>query len=149
MGTIVVQRQLYFSRKTMGELLLPDRHLCWTMEDEFREVLGEDGKYHWRSELKVPKQTAIPAGRYQVVLNFSARFQRILPMFIGVPDFIAIRFHGGNDEQDVEGCIALGMVRDASKMRIANSAPAVDALIGYLQAEEAAKVKSYVEVRNA
>lgn len=148
MGTLVVQRQLYFSRCTMGELLADGQHLAWTLEDELREVMEEDGKYHWKPELKVPKETAIPSGTYQVVLNYSARFRKILPMLVNVPDFTAIRFHGANGPEDVEGCIGLGLDRDPSRMAISNSAPAVEALVNYLKKEESRKVKTYVEVRN-
>lgn len=148
MGILVVQRQLYFSRATLGELLIDGKHVAWTLEDQLREVIGEDGKYHWEPELKVPKETAIPTGTYQVVLNYSARFRRVLPMLVNVPDFVAIRFHGANGPQDVEGCIGLGMNRDPSNMSISNAAPAVEAVVNYLRNEESNKVKSYVEVKN-
>ena len=40
-----------------------------------------------------------------------------------MPNFSGVRFHGGNNENDSEGCSLLGMVRHSNA--ISNCAPAV------------------------
>lgn len=80
----------------MGKLDIGGVFECNTLEDVVR-----DGP-------KIPGATAIPAGHYEVVLSFSMRFGRPLPMLLNVPGFTAIRIHAGNTEADTRGCILVG-----------------------------------------
>ena len=125
---IAVNRQFLLPDRTIGEMLLDGAHFAWTMEDACRE------KGAWQSSFKIPGQTAIPSGWYEVTLTMSNRFKRMLPLLLKVPDFEAIRIHGGNGPQDVEGCIAIGSDRDDS--RIWNSAVKVDALVALIQGSQ-------------
>ena len=78
---------------TPGDLLIGRKVFCRTLEDVVRT--GE----------KIPGETAIPAGKYPIVLSFSNRFQKVLPEVQNVPDFTGIRMHGGNTTADTAGCI--------------------------------------------
>ncbi|SFW39549.1 hypothetical protein SAMN05216414_1347 [Nitrosovibrio sp. Nv17] len=77
---------------TAGSLYLLE---CYTLEDQERER-------------KIAGETAIPAGRYQVVVTHSNRFKRPLPLLLDVPGFTGIRIHPGNTAADTEGCILVG-----------------------------------------
>lgn len=77
---------------------------CDTLEDVCRQAKG----VAWAPEMKVQNQTCIPFGLYEVVLTWSNRFQRILPLVLGVPSFEGIRIHPGNDDVDTDGCILVG-----------------------------------------
>lgn len=73
-----------------------DGHLCFTCEDVVRDI-------------KIPGETAIPAGRYRIIVTHSARFGRALPLLLDVPGFNGVRIHPGNTAHDTEGCILPGL----------------------------------------
>ena len=83
---------------TMGILLIDGVFTCWTLEDVVRPV-------------KIPGETAIPAGRYDVRLSLSQRFQKVLPELLSVPGYSGIRVHAGNGAGDTQGCVLVGRKR--------------------------------------
>ena len=84
-----------------------DRYFCDTLEPTWRDY--EHGAY------KVKGRSAIPEGRYAVVISYSPKFQAWLPILLGGPEFNrkwqGIRIHAGNTPQDTEGCILVGKNR--------------------------------------
>lgn len=83
---------------TLGILLIDGVFACWTLEDVVRAV-------------KIPGETAIPAGRYDVRLSLSQRFQKVLPELLAVPGYSGIRVHAGNGVGDTQGCVLVGRKR--------------------------------------
>jgi hypothetical protein len=83
---------------TMGVLFVDGAFFCFTLEDPIRDV-------------KIPGDTAIPAGRYRVEVTMSPRFKRRLPLLIDVPNYTGVRIHSGNRSSDSEGCILPGRTR--------------------------------------
>lgn len=112
---------------TTGVLEVDGRQLCFTLEDEVREVSGLDV-----AEWKVARQTAIPRGRYRVVIDYSNRFGKMMPHLFDVPGFTGIRIHGGNRAGDTEGCIIVGEKR-IDDQTIADCPPALDAVHGLIE----------------
>ena len=88
---------------TLGELLLDGVHEAWTVEDEVRAE-------------KVPHETAIPRGKYRVVLTMSKRFGKVLPELLNVPNYQGVRIHSGNTAEDTEGCILVGAEKGADRV---------------------------------
>lgn len=76
------------------------KKICDTLEPTWRNYKG--------GELKIPKKSAIPEGSYRVVVTKSRRFQKYLPLLVGVPGFEGVRIHAGNTSRDTEGCILVG-----------------------------------------
>lgn len=94
---------------TLGSLYINDVRVCETLEDQLREQFMRPVKT-W----KVKGETAIPAGRYRIVLRQSPRFGRVLPWLQDVPGFEWILIHAGNKSADTEGCILVGLDRATS-----------------------------------
>ena len=111
---------------TVGELLLDGQHEAWTLED----VVRADG-------VKIPGETAIPAGFYMVDITYSPRFKRELPLLLGVRNFVGIRIHPGNTASDTEGCILIGQGKGQNC--VLSSRAAFDALFTKLQAAKLRK----------
>ncbi len=84
---------------TIGRLYVDGQYLCDTLEDRVRDL---------STERKVPGETAIPPGTYDVVVNISPKFKRLLPRLLRVPHFDGILIHAGNRPEDSAGCILVG-----------------------------------------
>lgn len=80
---------------------------CSCLEDEDRG-LTQDMPPAEIKRRKIKGQTAIPSGVYNVVVTYSPRFRRNMPLVENVPGFDGIRLHSGNDASDTEGCLLWG-----------------------------------------
>jgi hypothetical protein len=56
-------------------------------------------------------KTAIPVGRYPLIVAPSQRFGRNMPRICDVPGRQGILFHAGNHAVDTLGCVLVGMDR--------------------------------------
>ena len=109
-------RELGTTGYTFGAIKVNGIYECHTLEDEVRD--GE----------KVYGETAIPAGTYEVIITFSPRFQRDLPLLVGVPNFEGVRIHPGNTAADTHGCILPGRTRDIENHTVGASRVAFNSL---------------------
>ena len=80
---------------TIGRMYLNGEYFCDTLEDAIRPV-------------KIPNETAIPAGTYKVEVTYSPRFKRNLPLLVDVPNYTGIRIHNGSNKDHTSGCILVG-----------------------------------------
>lgn len=96
---------------TIGRFAVDGVGLCDTLEDPVRLLVDKnsDGDFDDAGEGKIKGRTAIPAGRYKVVLRYSPRFKRITPHITGVPGFKYILIHAGNTAAGTGGCILPGL----------------------------------------
>ena len=80
--------------------LNPHTYFCDTLEPTWRDYAHGGRKLKGRS--------AIPEGRYPVVITWSPRLKEWLPLLVNVPMFEGIRIHAGNTAEDTKGCILVG-----------------------------------------
>lgn len=122
---------------TLGALFIDDHWQCHTLEDIIRPV-GE----------KIYGETAIPPGRYKLVLSMSNRFKRILPEVLAVPNFTGIRIHAGNTAKDTHGCLLLGQTRNVEARSIGQSKLALVAFMTKITAVWDAKSELWITYVN-
>ena len=110
--TRIAKRQTY----TIGRLCMieqvvdeystgtAEKYICDTLEPTWRDYAH--GAY------KVKGKSAIPEGRYAVVISYSPKFKKWLPLLIGDQEFNkqwqGVRIHAGNTEKHTQGCILVG-----------------------------------------
>lgn len=82
-----------------GVLHVDGVRFCYTLEDELRQE-------------KIPGESAIPAGIYDITLEDSPRFGPDTLTLLNVPNFTHIRIHSGNTDEDTAGCIVVGSDAD-------------------------------------
>ncbi len=90
---------------TLGLIFVEGKFFCYSLEDQFNEP-------------KVPGETRIPAGKYQIMLRaeggmhkrYSNRFSfhKGMLWLQMVPGFTFIYIHTGNNDDHSEGCILTG-----------------------------------------
>lgn len=121
---LLLERRFKGDGYTIGSLYVNGEKFCDTLEDRVRDLA--DG------ESKVPGETAIPEGRYRVIVNRSPKFGRDLPRLLDVPQFEGVLIHRGNSAEDSAGCILVG--ENKVKGKVINSTPYEERLVALCKA---------------
>ena len=125
---LLVDRKYRKSSYTIGKLYIDGEYFCDTLEDKDRGLRQTDPLAVIR-RVKIPNETAIPAGKYQVTLKIqSAKYTQAkyskqysfckgyLPRLINVPGFEGILIHIGNTNKDTSGCLLVGQNTQVGKV---------------------------------
>jgi len=102
--------------------------ICYILEDTDRRLESGGTKLYGR--------TAIPRGKYKVMIDYSPRFNRELPRLLGVKDFAGVRIHAGNKPEDTEGCLIPGLKMQPEKNWVSNSIAAFNALVKVIKSAD-------------
>ena len=112
----IAKRKTY----TIGRLYIQDsvddEYLAGTKKIYFCDTLEPTWRDYANGGRKIKGHSAIPEGRYAVVISYSPKFKQWLPILLGVPNFSGIRIHAGNTAKDTEGCILVGENREVGKV---------------------------------
>ena len=143
---------LYLYRKikkatyTIGKLYIVVEFQCNTLEDPVRELidLNDDGDFNDPDEGKIYGDTAIPAGKYRIKMQFSPTFQRMMPYLQEVPGFTYIMLHPGQTTDSTKGCILVG--ENTQQGRLVNSRAWSDLLNSKITAAENNGEDVWIEV---
>lgn len=98
-----------------GERFGDGKNWCNVLEDTDRGLRSSMTLEEILS-VKVPGQTAIPRGIYQVIITYSPKFKKKLPLLLDVPGFSGIRIHSGNKARDTEGCPLPGINNEVGRV---------------------------------
>lgn len=131
-------RKVLTEKSTIGELYIDDVFFCNTLEDVDRG-LDSSMTLEETKLIKIYSQTCIGYGEYEVVINYSNRFKRLMPLLIHVIGFDGIRIHPGNTAVDTDGCILVGDLDETHNDIILHSRKTFEELFSKLT--EASKVE--------
>lgn len=129
---------------TISRMFVDGKRFYEALEDRDRGLKRTDSLEHIR-KVKVPGETAIPSGTYEITLNVvSPKYKAIkwyrdlcggrMPRLLNVPGFDGILIHPGSTALDSAGCILCG--RNTAKGKLTSSRDTFKAL--YKRMEEAA-----------
>lgn len=124
-----LKRRFLGESYTIGSLSIDGKKFCDTLEDKVRD-LNKNGVFDG-DEKKVYAETAIPYGTYNVVVDYSPKFKRVLPRLQNVKHFEGILIHRGNTAEDSAGCILVG--ENKVKGKVVNSTPYEKELVRILK----------------
>lgn len=123
-ATLPLRRKIGTIGFTLGVLMAGaiGGHSYYSVEDQARLLTQCTQK---TCVGKINGETAIPAGKYEVLDTYSPRFKRKmleLRKVDGPSGFQGVRIHSGNTADDVEGCVALGNRQTAQGVADSNAA---------------------------
>lgn len=114
-----VERKWKKASYTVGKLYVNGQFFCNTMEDTDRG-LKQTLPLSTIKDLKVPNETAIPTGTYNVRMDIMSPKYSVVPWYLSnchgarlprlenVPGFSGILIHPGNTAADSSGCLLVG-----------------------------------------
>ena len=128
---------------TIGRISLNGVYFCDTLEDTDR---GLNSTMPLDEILSKKRKgiTAIPTGKYDVILTFSPRFKCVLPLLLSVKGYEGVRIHAGNTAEDTEGCLLLG--ENKEKGKVLNSRATLEKLMSILLECEKRKEKISITI---
>ena len=103
---------------TIGRLYINGKYFSDTLEDTDRGLVSSMSLDELKRK-KLPHITAIPTGRYQIVMNVispklskNAFYKQYgggrVPRLLNVPAYSGVLIHCGNTAKDTDGCILVG-----------------------------------------
>ena len=111
---------------TIGKMYIDGVYFCDTLEDKDRGLKQTMTDAEIK-KLKIKDKTAIPTGKYRLLLNIkSPKFgdrpfyaqtcNGYVPRIDNVPGFVGILIHCGNIDTDSSGCILVGQNKVVGKV---------------------------------
>ena len=126
---VLVNRQEFSAKSTIGELLINGQKAYYTLEPPTDE--GEKG-------------FAIPNGSYDLKILWSAKFNRLMPHVLSVPNREAIEIHWGNWPTDTSGCLLIGLSKGPNPDFIGESHLAFQDFFDMLHKAELAGEQNFI-----
>lgn len=152
---LVLERRYFKNTYTIGRMFVEGMDFSDTLEDKDRG-LTQDMPTTEIYKKKVYGKTAIPYGRYEVVLSVSPAIKKknrewakkydwLVPEVKNVPGYSGIRIHPGTTCEDTDGCLLPGENKAVGK--VLNSREAYYALMDYyLMPAHKAGQKMYITI---
>jgi hypothetical protein len=122
---LTVKRIAKRENYTIGKLYIDGTYFCDTLEDRDRG-LEQAMPLDMIRRIKVPGETAIPVGTYELSMrHISPKYSKkkafaftggVMPRLLAVPGYEGVLIHSGNTAADSEGCILVGENKAVGKV---------------------------------
>lgn len=123
---IKVDRKWKKEKYTIGRLYIDGEFICNTIEDTDRGLTQSMSEEEIKSK-KIYGQTAIPTGRYKVLMDVvSPKFSQKefymnvckgkVPRLEGIKGFSGVLIHSAATADNVEGCIGIGFNTEIGRL---------------------------------
>ncbi len=132
---LILRRLVLTNTNTQGKLYIDGKYFCETIEDKVRAKAG-----FWKRIFKIYAKTAIPYGRYPVLVTWSNKFQRMLTGIFNVPDYEGIRIHNGVSELSSAGCIIVSYQRQSNGSLVNDKSAMNDLCSDVTEAQKTGKI---------
>lgn len=133
---IKIVRMWFSKESTQGVISIDGTKCGFTLEDTCRPF-----------GVKVDGATAIPEGEYEVTIDYSEKFKKLMPHILDVPLFEGVRIHCGNTESDTSGCVLVGL--EKGEDMISNCKPTYDFVYHSIEQALARKERVTIQIINA
>nr|DAJ20177.1 MAG TPA: hypothetical protein [Siphoviridae sp. ctTYz13] len=134
---IIVKRIAKKDTYTIGKMYINGEYFCDTLEDKDRNI-NDSQSLTYITLKKIWGETAIPVGTYKIVMNYSNKFKKIMPLLLGVKGYEGVRIHNGVNEHHTQGCILVG--ENKIKGQLINSRATFDKLMAILNVSDDIKI---------
>jgi hypothetical protein len=149
-----LEREPSDEKETIGFLYEQPDHslLCFMLEDPVRQP--DDWTPGEPLDWKIAHVTAIPSGRYEIIITRSKRMSDaaghdvFTPMLCKVPGFDGIRIHKGNKPEDTDGCLLPGMKVSDNHDQVLASGAAYDVLYAKIKAARDSAERVWITIVN-
>lgn len=148
-----VKRKAKRETYVIGDLSIDEVFFSNTLEDTDRGLTSDMSDEEIK-EIKQKGITAIPTGRYKVVMNVqSPKFSKYkqyefckgyLPRLVDVPGYEGVLIHIGNYPKDTDGCILVG--KNTVKGAVMNSTATFKKLYDILKNADEAGEDIYITI---
>ncbi len=138
-----LERNTFTDKSTIGTLFINGKAECFVLEDKDRG-LNDSMSLDNINKLKVYGETAIPYGRYEIIITMSNRFKKMLPILLNVKGYEGIRIHTGNTAIDTHGCLL--PARKKANDSVSESTLAFNQLFDKLKKAKEAKEKIFITI---
>lgn len=154
---LLIRRKERAGDSTISDLYVDMVRECYVLEDVVREP--DTGRptdpsqlNAWVASWKIPGQTAIPTGTYQVIIDRSPLFSQratknffskyndhsvhidiYTPHLLEVPGYAGIRIHPGVRALDTEGCLCPGRIHTVGEALVGESRLAMVPLLSKIE----------------
>lgn len=148
-----VKRKAKRETYVIGDLSIDEVFFSNTLEDTDRGLTSDMSDEEIK-EIKQKGITAIPTGRYKIVMNVqSPKFSKYkqyefckgyLPRLVDVPGYEGVLIHIGNYPKDTDGCILVG--KNTVKGAVMNSTATFKKLYDILKNADEAGEDIYITI---
>ena len=101
---LLVERDTFTALSTTGKMYINGKFVCYTLEPVWLDMPTD------------VKPRAIPEGVYKVIIAYSPKHKRDVPLYEGIDGFEEVEIHIGNYPKDTLGCQLVGLDRQADSV---------------------------------